>query len=151
MQDQRASGGAWAQIPARVHRALAVGALLVGMLAAGALGGCVHGYGGCLFVAPVKHTLSGRVHFRSYGASEELQDVPVLVLDRTAYIYSPAQSFSCLPTDEMQLEGVSEFPERVVEGSHVSVQGTIKAATSGRDHTKFLLDVITLLPDNARH
>ena len=28
-----------------------------------ALTGCVSGYGGCLFVAPVKHTLSGSVHF----------------------------------------------------------------------------------------
>jgi len=121
------------------------------LLAAGALAGCVHGYGGCLFVAPVKHTVSGRVHFQTFGAGGAAESVPVLVLDQTAYVYSPAQSFSCLPTDEMQLEGISEFPERVVEGSHVSVQGTIKAATSGRDHTKFLIDVITLLPDNARH
>jgi len=111
--------------------------------------GCVHGYGGCLFVAPVKHTLSGRVHFRSYPSASGIDQVPVLALDHDAYIYSPAQSFMCIATDELQLEGISEFPEQVVEGSHVSVQGNITAATASGDHTRFLMHVITLLPDNA--
>ena len=113
------------------------------------LAGCVSGYGTCLFVTPVKHTLSGKVHMQSYGTGSEAETVPVLLLDEMAYVYSPAQSLNCQAADEMQLEGISEFPEQVVEGSHVSVQGRIKAATSGRDHTKFLLDVITLLPDKA--
>jgi hypothetical protein len=72
----------------------------------------------------------------------------VLALDRTAYLYSPAQSFLCQPADELQLVGISEFPRNVVENSHVSVQGKLYGAASSHDHTAFLMDVITLLPDN---
>jgi len=110
------------------------------------LAGCVGGYGGCLFVAPVKHTVTGHVHFRAYPTPEGVDTVPVLALDHMAYVYSPAQSFSCLAADELQLEGVSEFPQNVVENSHVSVQGTLYAATSSSQHTRFVMDVITLLP-----
>jgi len=113
--------------------------------------GCVHGYGGCLFVAPVKHTLSGRVHFRSYRTADGIDNVPVLALDHMAYVYSPAQSLSCQAADELQLEGISEFPQNVVENSHVSAQGTVFAAVSSNQHTRFVMNVITLLPDNATH
>jgi len=109
-----------------------------------AAAGCVHGYGGCLWTQPVKHTLSGRVHFRSYPTSDGVDNVPVLALDHQIY----AQSFMCQSTDELQLVGVSEFPENVVEDSHVSVQGRLFAGTSAHDHTNFLMNVITLLPDN---
>ena len=112
------------------------------------LAGCVHGYGGCLFVAPVKHTVTGRVHFREYKTPEGVDTVPVLALDQMAYVYSPAQSFSCLAADELQLEGVSEFPQSIVENSHVSVQGKITAAISSSEHTRFVMQVITLLPAN---
>lgn len=126
------------------------GWVLAGMVALSAtMLGCVHGYGGCLLVSPVKHTLSGQVHFRAYPGEGGIEEtVPVLTLDRTAYIYSPAQSFLCIAADELQLEGISEFPENVVEGSRVSVQGQLLAATSNRDHTRFLMNVITLLPEN---
>ncbi|HTV96822.1 MAG TPA: DUF4431 domain-containing protein [Steroidobacteraceae bacterium] len=120
---------------------------LIGLCLAGA--GCVHGYGGCLWTQPVKHTLSGRVHFRSFPAPDGVDNVPVLTLDKTAYLYSPAQSFLCQPADELQLVGVSEFPRSVVEGSHVTIQGKIFAATSSHDHTPFLMSVITLLPDKS--
>jgi hypothetical protein len=110
--------------------------------------GCVHGYGGCLWTQPVKHTLSGRVHFRSYPTSDGMDNVPVLTLDHEIYVYSPAQSFMCQSTDQLQLVGISEFPENVVEDSHVSVQGRLFAGTSSHDHTNFLMNVITLLPDN---
>ena len=110
-------------------------------------GGCVHGYGGCLWLQPVKHTLTGRVHFRSYSTSDGVDEVPVLVLDQTAYMYSPAQSLMCQPAEEVQLKGISEFPESIVEGTHVSAQGKLFAAASPRDHTPFLMNVITLLPD----
>jgi hypothetical protein len=113
--------------------------------------GCVSGYGGCLFVAPVKHTLTGQVHFRSYPAPDGIDNVPILVLDHTAYVYSPAQSFSCLPADELQLEGISEFPENVAEKSHVSVNGTLSGAVSSHEHTRFVMKVITLLPVNQSH
>jgi hypothetical protein len=108
--------------------------------------GCVHGYGGCLWLAPVKHTLTGSVHFRSYPTADGVDNVPVMTLDQTAYLYSPAQSLSCLPADELQLRGISEFPESIVEGSRVSAEGKIFAAASPHDHTGFLMDVITLLP-----
>jgi hypothetical protein len=113
-----------------------------------AAAGCVHGYGACLFMQPVKHTLGGRVQFRPYATPEGVDDVPVLVLDHTAYLYSPAQSLMCQSADELQLVGVAEFPQNVVENSHVSVQGSLFSATSPHDHTRFLMNVITLLPDN---
>ena len=109
--------------------------------------GCVHGYGACLFTQPVKHTLTGRVAFRTYPMQDGVDHVPILVLDRTAYVYSPAQSFQCQPANELQLVGISEFPQNVVENSHVSAQGKIFGATSAHDHTRFLMNVITLLPD----
>ncbi len=113
--------------------------------------GCVAGYGGCLFMAPVKHTLTGRVHFRSYPAGDGIDNVPVLTLDHMAYLYSPSQSFSCLPADELQLVGISEFPQNIVENSLVSVQGTLFGAASAHQHTHFLMNVITMLPVNAAH
>jgi hypothetical protein len=128
----------------RIWRFFILGACL-------AFGGCVPGYGGCLFLQPVKHTLTGRVHFRTYPAADGIDNVPVLVLDRVAYLYSPAQSLLCQGTDELQLVGISEFPERVVENSHVSVQGTLFGQDSGHEYTRFLMNVITLLPDNATH
>ncbi len=113
-----------------------------------AAAGCVHGYGGCLWTQPVKHTLSGRVHFRSYPTSDGVDSVPVLTLDHEIYVYSPAQSFMCQSTGQLQLVGISEFPENVVEDSHVSVEGRLYAGTSSHDHTSFLMNVITLLPDS---
>jgi len=130
--------------PAKAWRAVLIAACL------GATG-CVHGYGACLWTQPVRHTLSGRVDFRSYPGADGIDNVPVLVLDRTAYLYSPAQSFQCQPANELQLVGISEFPQNVVENSHVSVEGKLFAAVSARDHTRFLMDVITLLPDNTSH
>src|ERR1700677_3821082 len=112
------------------------------------IAGCVHGYGACLFMAPVKHTLTGRVQFRTYPVEEGVDNVPILVLDKTAYLYVPAQSLMCQPADELQLAGVSEFPQNVVENSHVSAQGKLYSAASPHDHTRYLMDVITLLPDN---
>jgi hypothetical protein len=95
----------------------------------------------------VKHTLSGRVQFRTYPADNGIDNVPVLVLDNTAYLYAPAQSLMCQPANEIQLTGISEFPQTVVENSHVSAEGKLFSAASAHDHTRFLMDVITLLPD----
>jgi len=118
-------------------------ALILGALAA--LTGCVHGYG-CLFLQPVKHTLTGRIHFRSFPASDGMDNVPVLVLDRTAYIYSPAHSYQCQSATDVQLVGVSEFPENVIEDSHVTVDGALFESTSSHEYTRFLMRVTTLLP-----
>ncbi len=110
-----------------------------------ALTGCVHGYG-CLFVQPVKHTLTGRVHFHSFPAADGIDNVPILVLDRTAYVYSPAHSYQCLSATDVQLVGVSEFPETVIEDSHVTVEGSLFESTAAHQYTRFLMNVTTLLP-----
>ena len=88
----------------RSWRVILIGACL-------AAAGCVHGYGGCLWLEPVKHTLTGHIHFRSYPMPDGIDNVPVLALDQTAYLYSPGQSFMCQPAYELQLVGVSEFPQ----------------------------------------
>jgi hypothetical protein len=112
------------------------------------LSGCVVGYGPCLLQQPVKNTLTGHVHFRDYPNADGMDNVPVLVVDQTAYVYAPAQSIHCLPANDVQLVGVSEFPENVIENSHVSVVGKLFQAGSGRQHTPFLMNVITILPIN---
>jgi hypothetical protein len=115
------------------------------------LSGCVIGYGPCLFQQPVKNTLTGHVHFRDYPAPDGLDNVPVLSLDRTAYIYAPAQSHHCLAANDVQLVGVAEFPPNVIENSHVTVDGVLFQAGSGHQHTPFLMNVTTILPIPARH
>jgi hypothetical protein len=110
------------------------------------LSGCVVGYGPCLLQQPVKNTLTGHVHFRDYPTAEGMDNVPVLVLDQTAYVYAPAQSIHCLPANDVQLLGIAEFPQNVIENSHVSVDGKLFQAGSARQHTPFLMNVITILP-----
>jgi hypothetical protein len=110
-----------------------------------ALAGCVHG-SGCLFLQPIKHTLTGRIHFRSFPAPDGIDNVPVLVLDRTAYVYSPAHSYQCMSATDIQLVGVSEFPENIIENSRVSAQGSLFESTSAHEYTRFLMRVTMLLP-----
>ena len=112
------------------------------------LSGCVIGYGPCLLEQPVKNTLTGRVHFRDYPTAGGVDNVPVLTLDRTAYVYAPAQSRHCLPANDVQLVGVAEFPQNVIENSHVNVEGVLFQAGSGRQHTPFVMKVTTILPLN---
>ena len=112
-----------------------------------ALTGCVHGYG-CLFLQPVKHTLTGRIHFKTYPAADGMDSVPILVLDRTVYVYSPAHTYQCMSATDIQLVGVSEFPENVIEDSRVSVEGKLFESTSAHEYTRFLMNVTTLLPLN---
>jgi hypothetical protein len=115
------------------------------------LSGCVIGYGPCLFQQPVKNTLTGHVHFRDYPTGEGMDNVPVLSLDKNAYIYAPAQSHHCLAANDVQLEGVAEFPQNVIENSHVNVDGVLFQAGSGRQHTAFLMNVTTILPLPSAH
>src|SRR5258708_2681698 len=110
-----------------------------------ALSGCVHG-SGCLFLQPIKHTLTGRIHFRSFPAPDGIDNVPILALDRTAYLYSPAHSYQCMSATDVQLVGISEFPENIIENSRVSTEGTLHEATSEHEHTRFVMNVRTLLP-----
>lgn len=116
--------------------------LIVAVLA---LAGCVHGTP-CLFLQPVRHTLTGRIHFTSFPAADGVDNVPILVLDSTAYIYAPIHSYQCLYATDIQLVGVSEFPEDIIEGSRVSVTGTLFESTAAHQYTRFLLNVTTLLP-----
>jgi hypothetical protein len=128
----------------RIWRVSFIGACL-------GLSGCVLGYGPCLFQQPVKNTLTGRVHFRDYPSSDGLDNVPILALDRTAYVYAPAESRHCLPANDVQLVGVAEFPRDVIENSHVSVDGVLFQEASSRQHTPFVMNVTTILPIAASH
>ncbi len=116
------------------------------MAASLALCGCVVGYGQCLFTEPLKNTLTGHVHFRNFPAPDGIDNVPVLSLDRTAYIYSPAHSHQCLPANDLQLIGVAEFPQDVIEGTHVTVHGSVFEAASARQHTSFVMNELSILP-----
>ena len=124
-----------------------------GWLAAAYLGlcGCVVGYGPCLLQQPVKNTLTGHVHFRDYPTADGVDNVPVLALDQTAYIYAPAQSIHCLAANEVQLVGVAEFPQNVIENTHVTIDGRLFRAGPGRQYTPFLMSVITILPIPDKH
>ena len=123
----------------RIWRASFIGSCL-------GLSGCVLGYGPCLFQQPLKNTLTGRVHFRDYPSADGNDNVPVLALDRTAYVYAPAQSHHCLAANDVQLVGVAEFPQIVIENSHVNVDGVLFQASTSRQHTPFVMSVTTILP-----
>jgi hypothetical protein len=118
------------------------------LVVAAALSGCVHGYG-CLLEEPIRHTLTGRIHFRSFPAADGVDKVPILSLDHTAYVYAPAHSYQCLVATDLQLVGVSEFPDTVIENSRVSVQGSLFEATAAHEYTRFLMNVSLLLPLNS--
>jgi hypothetical protein len=128
----------------RIWRLLLMGAYV-------GLTGCVIGYGPCLFQQPVKNTLTGHVHFREYPTAEGIDNVPVLALDQTAYIYAPAQSHHCLAANDVQLVGIAEFPQNVIENSHVNVDGVLFQAGSSSQHTPFLMNVTTILPLPTSH
>jgi hypothetical protein len=68
------------------------------------------------------------------------------VLDRTAYVYSPAHSYQCMSATDVQLVGVSEFPENIIENSRVTAQGSLFESTSAHQYTRFLMNVTMLLP-----
>jgi hypothetical protein len=123
--------------------------LLLCLVAAAPLSGCVLGYGPCLLLKPIKNTFTGRVHFRDYPSADGVDNVPLLTLDSTAYVYSPAQSTHCLAANDLQLVGFSEFPPDVVENTHVTVTGTVFGATSDHQHTPLLIDVVSVLPIKA--
>ena len=130
----------------RIWRLTFIGAYL-------GLSGCVVGYGPCLFQPPFKNTLTGHVHFRDYPTEDGVDNVPILTVDKTAYIYAPAQSIRCLPANDIQLTGVIEFPQNITENTHVTVHGTLFQSASGRQHTPFVLNVTTILslPDSKSH
>jgi hypothetical protein len=113
------------------------------------LTGCVVGSGACLFQQPFKHTLSGTIHFKSFSADDQVDTVPVLTVDQTAYIYAPALSIHCLPANDLQLVGWAELPPDIPENTHVEVQGSIFEAASAHQHTPFLINVRNILKTDA--
>jgi hypothetical protein len=112
-----------------------------------ALSGCVVGSGPCLWLQS-KQAFSGHVHFREFPAADGIDTVPILELDKTQYVYTPSQSFQCLPLNDAQLVGVVEFPPDVGENSHIVVEGSVSQAVSGHEYTHFLIKVIAVLPTN---
>jgi hypothetical protein len=133
-----------ASVPLKIAR------LLILLVAAAALPGCVVGYGPCLILQPIKHTFSGVVHFRQYPAPDGIDSVGILALDTTAYVYAPAQSLRCLPANELQMVGLAEFPRDVGENTHVDVNGSLFEATDSRQHTAFMLNVSSILHSESR-
>ncbi len=105
------------------------------------LAGCVMGGGRCLWLEPLKSTVSGTLHFRPFKGTEGVDQVPVLALDKTAYIYAPGISHQCQSAEELQLVGVAEFAPNIAENSHIRVQGALFGAVSGHQHTPFLVNV----------
>ena len=110
-----------------------------------ALSGCVLGGGACLFQQPFKHRLDGTIHFRDYEAADGVDHVPVLSLDETAYIYAPSLSHLCLPANDLQLVGWSEFPPDITEKARIEVDGSIFQAATTHQHTPFLMTVRNIL------
>jgi hypothetical protein len=110
-----------------------------------ALSGCVIGSGPCLWLQ-VGRTFTGHVHFRDFPMPNGIDNAPILVLDKTVYVYSPSQSFHCLAANDVQLVGVSEFPQSVGENSHISVEGKMLAGVAAGQHTHFVIDVISVSP-----
>ena len=111
-----------------------------------ALSGCVVGSGPCLWLAPVRHTFTGAVHFKDFQAANGVDNVPVLTVDETAYIYTPNHRHQCQAANDLQLIGVSEFPDNVGENSRVKVKGTVSEAGSAGQYTRFSIDVSAIAP-----
>jgi hypothetical protein len=114
----------------------------IGMCAA--LSGCVLGSGPCLWLQ-AKHNFSGHVHFRDFPTADGIDNVPILILDKTEYVYSPAQSFQCMLLNEAQMVGVTEFPQSVIENSHISLQGSVYQGVGKHEYTHFLIKVDALM------
>jgi hypothetical protein len=119
--------------------------LAVGVGICIALSGCVIGSGPCLWLQ-VRHDFTGHVHFREFPRSDGVDTAPILILDKTQYIYAPPQSFQCLPANDVQLVGVTEFPDRIGEGTHVIVDGKILEGVASGHYTRFVINVISILP-----
>jgi hypothetical protein len=114
------------------------------------LSGCVIGSGPCLWLQ-VRHDFVGRVHFREFPRSDGVDTVPILILDKTQYMYAPPQSFHCLPANDLQLVGMTEFPDRIDEGSHVVVEGKVLEGVANGQYTHFVIQVDSILPYRPRH
>ncbi|HUX73453.1 MAG TPA: hypothetical protein VMV25_06105 [Steroidobacteraceae bacterium] len=115
--------------------------LAVCALLCASLSGCVIGYGHCLFLNPLRISLSGKVHFLSFPVGGGIDRVAILELDRTAYVYAPAEGSHCLPVNETQLVGWSGYQPDLAENMQVTVRGSLITAVTSHQHTRFLIKV----------
>jgi hypothetical protein len=113
-----------------------------------AFGGCVFGSGRCLFLQPFKSNLTGTLHFKTYPFGDGMDQVPILSLDKTAYVYDPATSHLCIPANDVQLVGWTEYPPNLVDQAHLEVSGALFESATARQHTRFAMDVqlVSTLP-----
>ena len=109
------------------------------------LSGCVIGSGPCLWLQ-VRRDFTGHIHFREFPRSDGVDTVPILILDKTLYMYAPPQSLLCLPANDVQLVGVTELPDRIDEGTHVIVDGKVLEGVAKGQYTRFVIDVVSVLP-----
>jgi hypothetical protein len=119
--------------------------LLVGVGMCAALCGCVIGSGPCLWLQ-ARQDFKGYIHFREIPRSDGVDTVPILILDKTLYVYAPPQSLLCLPATDLQLVGVTEFPDSIGENSHVIVNGKILEGVAQGQYTSFVVKVNGILP-----
>ena len=119
--------------------------LMVGAGLCFALCGCVIGSGPCLSLQ-VRHDFVGHVHFREFPRSDGVDTVPILILDKTQYMYAPPQSFHCLAANDLQLVGMAELPASIGENTHVTVDGKVYQGVADGQHTRFVIDVVSILP-----
>lgn len=112
--------------------------------------GCVVGSGPCLWLQ-VKHTFTGHLHFREFPAADGIDTAPILVLDKTEYIYAPPQSLQCVAANDVQLVGVSEFPRNVGENSHITVEGKVLQGVGTGQYTPLVIKVISVAPVGPAH
>jgi hypothetical protein len=110
-----------------------------------ALSGCVIGSGPCLWLQ-VRHDFVGHVHLREFPRSDGIDTVPILILDKTQYMYAPPQSFHCLAANDLQLVGMAELPASIGENTHVTVDGTVYEGVADGQHTRFVINVVSILP-----
>src|SRR6202161_137094 len=96
--------------------------LVAGICLGMVLSGCVIGSRPCLWLQ-VRHDFTGHIHFREFPRNDGVDTVPILILDKTQYMYAPPQSFQCLPANDLQLVGLAGVPDRIDEGTDVLVGG----------------------------
>jgi len=84
----------------------------------------------------------GRVHFRDYPNTDGMDMCRSWHWIRPP-MCMPRAKHHCLSANDVQLVGVAEFPQNVIENSHVNVDGVLFQAGSNREHTPFVMRVTT--------
>ena len=115
-----------------------------------ALSVCVIGSGPCLWLQ-VRHDFTGRMHFREFPRADGIDTAPILILDKTQYIYAPPQSLVCLAANDVQLIGLTELPDSIGENTHVTVDGKVLEGVAQGQYTRFVIQVNSILPIGRPH